>query len=38
MGQWRTFNADKSMTGFNGTALSYDANGNLNNDGTNTYT
>jgi RHS repeat-associated protein len=26
------------MTAFNGTALSYDANGNLTNDGTNTYT
>ena len=26
------------MTGFNGTTLSYDANGNLTSDGTNTYT
>jgi RHS repeat-associated protein len=33
-----TFNADNGMTGFNGTTLSYDANGNLTNDGTNTYT
>lgn len=33
-----TFNAANEMTAFNGTALSYDANGNLTNDGTNTYT
>lgn len=32
------FNADNEMTAFNGTTLSYDANGNLTNDGTNTYT
>ncbi|WP_414645318.1 RHS repeat-associated core domain-containing protein [Candidatus Binatus sp.] len=32
-----TFNADNEMTAFNGTPLSYDANGNLGNDGTNTY-
>ncbi len=32
-----TFNADNEMTAFNGTAMSYDANGNLLNDGTNTY-
>jgi RHS repeat-associated protein len=31
------FNADNEMTGFNGTALSYDLNGNLTGDGTNTY-
>ncbi len=30
------FNADNEMTAFNGTTLSYDANGNLTNDGTNT--
>lgn len=33
-----TFNADNAMTGFNGATLSYDANGNLTSDGTNTYT
>jgi RHS repeat-associated protein len=33
-----TFNADNSMTGFNGTALGYDAAGQLTADGTNTYT
>jgi len=33
-----TFNADNAMTGFNGTTLSYDANGNLSSDGTNAYT
>ncbi len=33
-----TFNADNGMTGFNSAALSYDANGNLTSDGTNTYT
>jgi RHS repeat-associated protein len=33
-----TFNADNAMTGFNGQTLTYDANGNLLNDGTNTYT
>jgi RHS repeat-associated protein len=33
-----TFNAANEMTSFNGTALTYDANGNLTNDGTNTYT
>jgi YD repeat-containing protein len=32
-----TFNADNEMTAFNGTAMTYDANGNLTNDGTNTY-
>ena len=32
------FNADNAMTGFNGTTLDYDANGNLTADGTNTYT
>jgi hypothetical protein len=31
------FNADNEMIAFNGTPLSYDANGNLTNDGTNTY-
>jgi RHS repeat-associated protein len=34
----KTFNAGNAMTAFNGQALSYDANGNLTNDGTNTYT
>ncbi len=33
-----TFNAANEMTAFNGAALSYDANGNLLSDGTNTYT
>ncbi|MGC1343052.1 MAG: RHS repeat-associated core domain-containing protein [Candidatus Binataceae bacterium] len=33
-----SFNADNGMTAFNGTTLSYDANGNLTGDGTNTYT
>jgi RHS repeat-associated protein len=33
-----TFNADNGMTAFGGASLSYDANGNLTNDGTNTYT
>ena len=32
------FNAANEMTSFNGTTLSYDANGNLAWDGTNTYT
>src|ERR1700674_1102702 len=32
------FNADNAMTAFGGQALTYDANGNLTNDGTNTYT
>ena len=32
------FNADNAMTGFNGTTLSYDANGNLTSDGRNAYT
>ncbi|MGB8414566.1 MAG: hypothetical protein WCE23_17255 [Candidatus Binatus sp.] len=32
------FNADNGMTGFGGATLSYDANGNLISDGTNTYT
>ena len=32
-----TYNAANEMTAFNGTPLSYDANGNLANDGTNTY-
>jgi uncharacterized protein RhaS with RHS repeats len=31
------YNADNEQTGFNGQALSYDANGNLTNDGTNIY-
>ena len=31
------FNAANEMTAFNGTTLSYDANGNPTNDGTNTY-
>jgi YD repeat-containing protein len=33
-----TFNADNEMTAVNGTAISYDQNGNLLNDGTKTYT
>jgi hypothetical protein len=33
-----TFNLANEMTSFNGTPLSYDLNGNLLNDGTNTYT
>ncbi len=32
-----TFNADNEMISFNGTAMSYDADGNLTNDGTNSY-
>lgn len=32
-----SFNAANEMTAFNGTPLTYDANGNLTNDGTNTY-
>jgi RHS repeat-associated protein len=32
-----TFNADNGMSAFNGTTLVYDNNGNLTNDGTNTY-
>ncbi|MGA9722039.1 MAG: RHS repeat-associated core domain-containing protein [Candidatus Binatus sp.] len=32
------FNADNGMSAFNGATLSYDANGNLTSDGTNTYT
>ena len=32
-----TFNAANEMTSFNGTPQTYDANGNLANDGTNTY-
>jgi hypothetical protein len=32
-----TFNAANEMTSFNGTPQTYDANGNLVNDGTNTY-
>lgn len=32
-----TFNAANEMTAFNGGALTYDANGNLLNDGTNSY-
>jgi RHS repeat-associated protein len=32
-----SFNADNAMTGFGGQPLTYDANGNLTNDGTNTY-
>jgi len=32
------FNAANEMTSFNGTTLTYDLNGNLTNDGTNTYT
>jgi hypothetical protein len=31
------FNAANEMTSFNGTALTYDGNDNLTNDGTNTY-
>jgi hypothetical protein len=33
-----TFNADNGMTAFNGTAMSFDTNGNVSSDGTNTYT
>ncbi len=33
-----TFNADNSMTAFNGQTLGYDANGNLLSDGTDKYT
>jgi YD repeat-containing protein len=33
-----SFNAANEMTAFNGTPLTYDLNGNLLNDGTNTYT
>jgi YD repeat-containing protein len=32
------YNADNAQSKFNGTPLNYDANGNLTNDGTNTYT
>jgi RHS repeat-associated protein len=32
------FNAANEMTAFNGTTLNYDADGNLTNDGTNSYT
>ncbi|MGH9207134.1 MAG: RHS repeat-associated core domain-containing protein, partial [Acidimicrobiales bacterium] len=32
-----SFNAANALTGFNGQTLSYDANGNLTNDGTNNY-
>ncbi|MGH8277257.1 MAG: RHS repeat-associated core domain-containing protein, partial [Steroidobacteraceae bacterium] len=32
-----SFNTDNALTGFNGQALSADANGNLSNDGTNAY-
>jgi hypothetical protein len=32
-----TFNLANEMTAFNGTTLSYDVNGNLTNEGTNTY-
>ncbi len=32
-----TFNADNEMTAFNGTPMTYDANGNLLNDGSNAY-
>ncbi len=32
-----TFNAANAMTAFNGATLSYDANGNLTSDGTNSY-
>jgi len=32
-----TFNAANAMTAFNGAALTYDANGNLTSDGTNSY-
>ncbi|MBE1161502.1 RHS repeat-associated core domain-containing protein [Dyella acidiphila] len=35
--QAATFDLNDRETSFNGTALSYDANGNLTNDGTNTY-
>jgi RHS repeat-associated protein len=33
-----TFNADNGMTAFNGIPMTYDANGKLTSDGTNTYT
>jgi len=33
-----SYNADNEQNTFNGTGLSYDANGNLTGDGTNTYT
>jgi len=33
-----SYNADNEQSQFNGTSLSYDANGNLTGDGTNTYT
>lgn len=33
-----TFDLNNRQTGFNGQALSYDSNGNLTSDGTNTYT
>src|SRR6266851_4781401 len=33
-----SYNADNEQSTFNGTSLSYDANGNLTGDGTNTYT
>ena len=33
-----SYNADNAATAFGGQGLSYDANGNLTNDGTNTYT
>jgi len=37
-GSSTAYNADNAQSMFNGTSLSYDANGNLTGDGTNTYT
>lgn len=37
-GSGTAYNADNEQTSFNGTSLSYQANGNLSGDGTNTYT
>jgi RHS repeat-associated protein len=36
-GSGTTYNADNEQTTFNGTSFSFDADGNLTNDGTNTY-
>ena len=33
-----TYNADDELTAFNGTKLSYDSNGSLTSDGSNSYT
>jgi RHS Repeat len=33
-----TYDAANQLTNWNGVTLTYDANGNLTNDGTNTYT